>query len=312
MIGCTSWKPKGWCLVSDALALSPSLSASEIKAQVQLIQQVMHAVMKDGVHYGTIPGTNKPTLYKAGSEKILSTFRIAIEPDVLDLSTFDEARYRVTARAVSQSSGIALGSGVGECSSSEEKYRWRAAVCEQEFDETPEDRRRMVWKKGNRETPPYQIKQVRTNPADVANTVLKMAKKRAQIDATLTVTAASDVFAQDLEDLPAEIRAEVAGDEAPAKPVLQPPQRKSEPAPVAAAPAAVASPVAPPASHPGHAAKISDAQSKRMFAIGRGAGWSTEDYRGFLKATFGVDRDTELVRTDYERACRLLQEGVHA
>lgn len=293
--------------MTEALVvLSPSLSAAEIKAQVQLIQQVMHAVMKDGVHYGIIPGTAKPTLYKAGSEKILSTFRIAIEPEVLDLSTFDEARYRVTARAVSQGSSIALGSGVGECSSSEEKYRWRAAVCEQEYDETPEDRRRAVWKKG---TPPYQVKQVRTNPADVANTVLKMAKKRAQIDATLTVTAASDVFAQDLEDLPAEIRAEVVGEEAPAKPVLQPPQRKSEPAPTATV-AATSTPPPPPSN--GHGPKISEAQSKRMFAIGRGAGWSTEDYRGFLKASFGVDRDTDMPRADYERACRLLQEGVHA
>ena len=40
------------------------------------------------------------------------------------------------------------------------------------------------------------------NPADYYNTALKMAKKRAQVDATLTVTAASDFFTQDLEPLP--------------------------------------------------------------------------------------------------------------
>jgi hypothetical protein len=47
------------------------------------------------------------------------------------------------------------------------------------------------------------------NPADVANTILKMAKKRAQIDMTLTATAASDVFEQDLEDLTDEVRENV-------------------------------------------------------------------------------------------------------
>ena len=51
------------------------LTAAQVKAQVQLIQQVMESVMLKDVHYGTIPGTPKPTLYKAGSEKILSTFR---------------------------------------------------------------------------------------------------------------------------------------------------------------------------------------------------------------------------------------------
>ena len=37
--------------------------------------------------------------------------------------------------------------------------------------------------------------------ADTYNTVLKMAKKRAHVDAIITVTAASDIFTQDVEDL---------------------------------------------------------------------------------------------------------------
>jgi hypothetical protein len=40
------------------------------------------------------------------------------------------------------------------------------------------------------------------NPADYYNTVLKMAKKRAHVDAILTATAASDIFTQDVEDMP--------------------------------------------------------------------------------------------------------------
>ena len=42
------------------------------------------------------------------------------------------------------------------------------------------------------------------NVADVANTVLKMAKKRAMVDGILTVTGASDIFTQDIEELPKE------------------------------------------------------------------------------------------------------------
>lgn len=201
------------------------LTANEIKAQVQLIQQVMKAVMKKDVHYGTIPGTPKPTLYKPGAEKILSTFRIAAgDPTVEDLSTSDEIRYRVKVPGLTQSiTPILLGFGLGECSSSEEKYCWRKPVCEEEWNEADEDRRREVWKKS--EGKPYQLKQVRTRPSDVANTVLKMAHKRALVAMTLVVTAASDVFAQDLEDLPKEVRDAVVGEEA--KTVTQP-QRTSE------------------------------------------------------------------------------------
>ena len=208
-----------------AIAEGRSLTATEIKAQVQLIQQVMKAVMKKDVHYGTIPGTPKPTLYKPGAEKILSTFRIAAgEPVIEDLSTPDEIRYRVKVPGLTQSiPPILLGVGVGECSSSEEKYRWRRPVCKEEWEETAEDRRRDVWKKFEGKS--TKLKQVRTTPSDVANTVLKMAHKRGFIGMTLVVTAASDVFAQDLEDLPTEIREAVVGEEA--KTVAQP-QRVSD------------------------------------------------------------------------------------
>lgn len=185
------------------------LSKDQITAQKNLIKQVQAAVMIKDVHFGVIPGCKKNTLYKAGSEAILTTFRIAVDPIVEDLSTPDCFRYRVTARGVLPD-GLVVGSGVGECSTDEEKYRWRAAVCSEEYDATPDDRRRIKFSsyQGNVK----QIKQVRTNPADLANTALKMAKKRAQIDMTLTATAASDVFDQDLEDLPVEYVAEyVAG-----------------------------------------------------------------------------------------------------
>ena len=180
------------------------LTAQEIKANVQLIQEVMKAVMVEGHHYGTIPGTPKPTLYKPGSEKLLSTFRIAAYPKkIIDLSTMDEVRYQVEVHGICQSTGVLLGVGIGECSSGEKKYKWRKPVCDAEYNETPENRKQTVWQPGKT---PYQIKQVRTNPSDVANTILKMAKKRAQIDMTLTVTAASDIFEQDLEDMPEELR----------------------------------------------------------------------------------------------------------
>jgi len=191
-------------------APSRALTASDVRAHVNLIQQVMAAVMKEGTHYGTIPGCKQPSLYKAGSEVLLTTFRIAVDPEVEDLSTPDEIRYRVRCKGVHQTSGIVLGTGIGECSSSEEKYKWRRAVCEEEFEQTPENRRRIRYRAGKSGT--WTEKQIRTEPADNANTVLKMAKKRAQIDMTLTATGASDIFTQDVEDMPEELRQEEGGE----------------------------------------------------------------------------------------------------
>lgn len=187
---------------TQELTVEPTRSASDIRGQVNLIQEVMKAVMQKDQHYGVITGCgNKPTLLKPGAEKLMMTFRLAVDPQVEDLSESGERRFRVVTRVTSQTSGMFLGSGVGECSSDEEKYKWREAVCQAEYEATGDEAKRVKYK---RDGP--TIKQVRMNPADVANTILKMAKKRSLVDAILTVTAASDCFTQDIEDMPEEIR----------------------------------------------------------------------------------------------------------
>lgn len=196
------------------------MTAIEIRAQVNLIQEVMKAVMKKDTHYGVIPGCNKPSLYKPGAEQLMVTFRIAPEPIVEDLSTGDAIRYRVAVKGTSILTGAFLGTGIGECSSDEEKYRWRFAVCDAEFDATPEDKKRTKYKRDG-----STMRQIRTNPADLANTILKMAKKRAYVDLALTTTAASDIFTQDIEDLPEEVAAAVAEGK-PAPKVYAAPQAK--------------------------------------------------------------------------------------
>jgi hypothetical protein len=185
-----------------------SLTAADIRAQVNLIKDVMIEVMKEGTHFGTIPGTKTPSLYKPGAEKLMATFRLAADPEVEQLGVGGEIHYRVKVN-IRSSSGAFLGAGIGECSSQEDKYAWRAAVCDEEFDLTPENRRRIKFSKYQGKV--EQKKQIRTSPSDVGNTILKMAKKRGLIDAVLTITAASDIFTQDIEDLPPEIVEEMTG-----------------------------------------------------------------------------------------------------
>lgn len=215
-------------------------TAAEIKADVNLIQQVIKAVFIEGVHYGIVPGCgDKKVLLKPGAEKIMTTFRLNGEPKIEDLSTQDEIRYRIRIRITHQITSHEIGWGVGECSSNETKYKWIKADAVT-WKGTPEDRRRMV-EKGGRGEKPYTVMQIRANISDVANTVLKMAKKRALVDATLTCTAASDVFDQDLDDMPAEIRTNLVQDERPSGI-----QRASD----VAAEKTDAAPAAPPSTPP--------------------------------------------------------------
>lgn len=233
-----------------ALDRGANLATSEVIARTLQIREVMEKVMKRDVHYGVIPGTQKPTMYQPGADVLAVTFRIAPKVDQIDdLSTADSVRYRVRVQGVHQITGELLAEGVGECSSDEEKYRWRKPVVDDEWKETAEDRRREKWAKGQGGKP-YKQKQIRTSPADVANTVLKMAVKRGKIAMILNATAASDVFAQDLEDLSEELRESLAGEDHPTTAAVPQPQRKSDTAPPASSqpPAATGTPATPAAA----------------------------------------------------------------
>ena len=176
-------------------------SAADLKSHVASIHSVMKQVMINGTHYGTISGCgNKPVLLKPGAEKILATFMLATEFEIQDISTPDNKYYRIITKLIHQGSGVYMGSGLGECSSLENKYAWRAAVCDEEFNDTPENMRRIHYKKGWQGKPAEKVNQVRQDMHTLANTILKMAKKRSLIDAVMNVTACSDIFDQDVDE----------------------------------------------------------------------------------------------------------------
>ena len=50
-----------------SIATVHELDVDDVIHQVQKIQRVMEAVMKEGEHYGVIPGIDKPTLLKPGA-----------------------------------------------------------------------------------------------------------------------------------------------------------------------------------------------------------------------------------------------------
>lgn len=253
-----------------------STQVAEVRQNINLIQEAMKATMKKDVHYGTIPGCPKPSLYKAGAEVIMALFKLATDPVITDLSKDGEIRYQVKVNVTARD-GTFVGSGIGECSSGEEKYMWRAAICQEEFEATPEHMRRIKFRKNKYKNNIDQIQQVRVNPSDMANTILKMSKKRALIDAVLTATGASDIFSQDIEDLP-------EGYIPPEADTLEEPS--TEP-----------SPEQPPNV-------ISEAQRKRLYAIAMNAGMTNESFKEWMLFQFDIERSKDITRDQYEEICK--------
>ena len=168
------------------------LAVTDVQRGLAYVEQLRAAVMRKGTHYDLVPGTQRQVLLQAGAEKLQLAFRLSSEAKVEDLSSAGTYRYRVICTVRSQLTGGYLGNAVGECSTDEDKYSWRKAVCQQEWDETPVDRRRVKWQ--HTKNGVEQVQQVRTNAADLANTVLAMAEKRAHVRAIRGVLAVSDMF----------------------------------------------------------------------------------------------------------------------
>jgi len=207
--------------------IAMTLTVKQMVADKNLILSAINEAMVKNMDYGVIPGCVKPSLWKPGAEKLAMMFKLAGEPiEVKDIGSEDEVRYRVVTRFVHSVTGNVVAYGVGEASSNEEKYKWRKASCEEEYEETAETHRRKKWvpsyknhqKVWNKEKGRYEMElilQVRTNPADLANTILKMADKRSYISGILKATAASSTFTQDLEDLSKEVAEAVVEAENP-------------------------------------------------------------------------------------------------
>lgn len=195
--------------------------APMIAHQINQIQTVYHSIMKFGVHYGpAFPGSDKPTLLQSGAELLSLVFRLDLQHDVsiTDLGN-DHREYHVKTNVYNIVTGQRLGSGEGSATTKESKFRYRLVSlkcpeCTKEAIIKGKEQYGGGWlcyrKQGGCGTKfgdqderiTHQQRGKVENPdiADQYNTVLKIAKKRADVDAIKSVTAASAFFTQDAED----------------------------------------------------------------------------------------------------------------
>ncbi|AUN10646.1 hypothetical protein [Clostridium botulinum] len=185
---------------NQVISLIDSVDIGTIQGTMQKIatfQAVIKKNLKDGHDFGVVAGAgSKPTLLKPGGEKICMMFGLNPEYEFLERTEdYKDGFFAYNIKCTLYRNGNPVSQGVGNCNSMEKKYRYvNSDTIPDGIDPTTVEK--VTTKYG---TIKYKI----PNPhiADLVNTILKMAKKRAFIDAVLQVASLSDVFTQDLEEM---------------------------------------------------------------------------------------------------------------
>ena len=182
----------------NALSIIETVDIDNISTtmtKIAQMQSVVQKTLKQGHDFGEVPGTNKPTLLKPGGEKICMLFGLNPEYEFLQVTEdYDKEFFSYNIRCTLFRNGQPVAQGVGSCNSKEKKYRFI------NVDEIPEN----YMGASESFTDKYGRQKYKINNPDICslvNTILKMAKKRAFIDAVLQVASLSEVFTQDLEDM---------------------------------------------------------------------------------------------------------------
>ena len=151
-----------------------SLTVEEAKERDDEMSRFIDEVLVAGVDYGIVPHTSKPTLLKPGAEKILNFLGLIARTEVVNrIEDIGAGYFAYECKVfVIDRDGVVRGEGVGITNSKEGKY-------------------------------------AKSTGFSVQNTILKMAKKRALVDATLNVGSLSGKFTQDVEDMNLEPDASV-------------------------------------------------------------------------------------------------------
>jgi len=205
-----------------------AISLTDAKQRFQMLQEFVKEMMVAGQDYGIVSGVTKPTLLKPGAEKLTEIFGFSKQVNITNrMEDWVQGlfSYEVKVSLINKRTGHLEAEGVGLCNTKESEYAGQ-------------------------------------NPFTLANTVLKMAKKRALIDAVLSATRSSGIFTQDVESLalpnkniPGQKTKPVQGENGPRQQLV---------------------------------GKITTAQLKKIETLSKKLGMSAAQGQGLIKEMFGV------------------------
>jgi len=153
---------------SNTLTIIDNANIEAVQATLNKIvqfQSIVKNTLKKNLDYGIIPRCNKPSLLKPGAEKITMLLGLQTKFEIVSQqSDVENGFFRYQIKCTLLKNNEILTEGFGSANTKESKY-------------------------------------IKQNPFTIDNTILKMAKKRALVDAVLLVASLSEIFTQDIEDI---------------------------------------------------------------------------------------------------------------
>lgn len=167
-----------------------AVACDTMKRRDERLLQFVKSHLREGTHFGLIPGTREKSLWQPGADRILDIMGIRPRYEISEThgDGIEHPHVRVTAQCIGEAVDpntqqmIAVAHGVGACSTWERKYRYRTA-----WQETGAGRR---------------VKQKIDNPDpyDQYHTIVIMACKRAKVATAKSIGPLSGMFTQDLDE----------------------------------------------------------------------------------------------------------------
>lgn len=230
--------------MENKIAIIETIKETQVQKTLQAIssfQAIVKSQFKDKHHYGIIPGTGKkPTLLKPGAEVIVTLLGLSTEFNIISCTRdFEGEFFDYVIKCTLKRNGEHIAEGLGSANNRETKF---------------------VRDEGK--------------AASMDNNVLKMAKKRALVDAALQVGSLSDVFTQDFDDLPQE---DITGKAATNNSVENQMEKV-----------------------------ITLSQAKRMFAVAKG----NSDLVRRVLDDYGYEKSDQVKVKDYDNIVKDIESGV--
>lgn len=197
--------------------LSPVMDLKLAKARLKEFQAFVAEYLVENEDFGRVPGITKPFLFKAGADKLCELYGLADSFEIVDkVEDYSRNLFDYTIKCTLTRNGSLVATGLGSCNSYEGKYRWR-----DENRKCPQCGKEAIikgkaeygggwlcfkkkggcgakWADGDRVIEGQVTGKVENEDLPTQkNTILKIAKKRSKIDATLSATRSAGIFTQD-------------------------------------------------------------------------------------------------------------------
>ncbi len=106
----------------------PALSLEQAIERHTQVKELVSSLMIDGVDYGQIPGTQKPSLWKPGAEKLTTFFGLRvlfIDEKVIEQWDDDDPLFYYRRKCQLWKGNVLIAEASGSANSREDRYRWR-------------------------------------------------------------------------------------------------------------------------------------------------------------------------------------------